>query len=118
MARKDFDLTSMIRDGADELRGAVEKVLAERPLLVLGLALELGLLAGHWARGGKVSVLDLAKRALASSPQSMMAAIMPGTKSARRRAVATAARRKPKVRKTATRRKAAARRKTAGAAAT
>ena len=89
MARTDSDLTGLAKEAASELRGVVEKALAERPLLVLGLALELGLLAGHWMRGGKVSMADVAKRALAASPQSFMAAIMQGEKKpARRRSTA------------------------------
>ena len=116
MARKASDLTSLVKEGADELRDVVETALAERPMLVLGLALELGLLAGHWVRGGKISVLDVAKRALAASPQSFMAAIMPDEKkSARRR---TSARRAPSRRKKSksAARKAAPRKKTASAA--
>jgi hypothetical protein len=113
MARKDSDLTSLVREGADELRGVVEKALAERPMLVLGLALELGLLAGHWVRGGKVSPLEVAKRALAVSPESFMAAIMSGRKKPSRTASrrATPARRASARRKTKTpksRRKTAA----------
>jgi hypothetical protein len=110
MARKDSDLTSLVKEGAQELRGAVERALAERPVLVLGLALELGLLAGHWVRGGRVSVVDVAKRALAVSPQSVMASIMPGKKkSARRRTARATGRRKAKTvaRKTSSRRKPA-----------
>ena len=123
MARKDSDLTSLVKEGADELRGVVEKALAERPLLVLGLALELGLLAGHWVRGGKVSALDVAKRALAVSPQSFMAAIMPGGRKPANRRTTTRrapARRKAKVTSKASRKtphRTAARRKTAKPAA-
>ena len=103
MARKDSDLTSLVKEGAGELRGVVEKALAERPLLVLGLALELGLLAGHWVRGGKVNMLDVAKRAMAASPQSFMAAIMPGGKKPARRR--TTSRRGAASRRTPARRK-------------
>ncbi len=106
MPRKDSDLTSLVKEGADDLRNAVEKALAERPMLVLGLALELGLLAGHWVRGGKVSVLDVAKRALAASPQSFVAAMMSGGKKPRRatsRRSATS--RRPPARRAPSRRK-------------
>jgi hypothetical protein len=110
MARKDADLTRLVKEGAQELRGAVETALAERPVLVLGLALELGLLAGHWVRGGKVSVLDIAKRALAVSPQAVMASFRPGKKkSTRPRAARATGRRKVKTvaSKTSLRRKPA-----------
>lgn len=113
MARNDSDLTSLAKEAAGELRGVVEKALAERPLLVLGLALELGLLAGHWMRGGKVSMADVAKRALAASPQSFMAAMMQGEKKPARRR--TAARRVPARARRKT--KTAKSRKTAKAAA-
>src|SRR5688572_2094388 len=102
MPRKDSELTGLVKEGANELRGVVEKALAERPMLVLGLALELGLLAGHWVRGGKVSPLEVAKRALAVSPESFMAAIMSGRKKPSRR---TASRRATPSRRASARRK-------------
>ena len=92
MPRKNSEMTSFVRDGANELRGVVEQALAERPMLVLGLALELGLLAGHWVRGNKISVADIARRALSASPQSFMSAIMPGGAKPQRRKARSGAR--------------------------
>lgn len=89
MPRASSDFTALVKEGADELRGTVEKALAERPMLVLGLALELGLIAGHWVRGGKVPVADIAKRAFGASPQALFASVMGGGKKSPRRRAST-----------------------------